>query len=458
MKKPFISLIIISILTGVLTGCGSKQASEGTQQTQTKAEIEAGINDIAVKLVTDLSKGEYEKAFTGYRYHAKMLKVINAKFLEEKLWKVLESNYGPFQEITGFSASQSQGYDIIAVKTTFEKAKLNINIVFDTDKLIAGINFTPDTTVASNSPPDSLPDSVIESSVTFGKSGWELPGTLTLPKKEGKYPVVVLVHGSGPNDRDETIGPNKPFRDIAWGLAEKGIACLRYDKRTFVYGSKIAGDLTNLTVFGETVEDAGLAVQFLKTQDKINSSRIYVLGHSLGGMLIPRIAQITPDASGYIIMSGLVTPMEDIMVEQVKYIGELDGSLSAEEKSTIASYEKMRDNVKRLDQNTGFTPSELFGIPASYWLDLKGYQPAVMAKEITKPLLVLQGERDYQVPVKEFDMWKSALDGSKNATFILYPGLNHLMIKGEGKSSPQEYTIPGKVDSKVIGDIASWIK
>lgn len=455
MKRIFLSIVIISLLVSILAGCANKQPSGTDKQTQASSEIKKDIEDIAVNLVTDLSKGEYEKAFTGYKYDKEMLKVLNIKVLEDQIWKALVNTYGPFQEITGTAASQSRGYDIIAVKTTFKNARLNINIVFDAQKLIAGINYTLDTSAAESV---KAPDTAAESPVTFGKSGWELPGTLTIPKKDGKYPAVVLVHGSGPNDRDETIGPNKPFRDIAWGLAEKGIATLRYDKRTLTHSAKFTGDQASLTVFEETVEDAALAVQFLKTQNNIDSSKIYILGHSLGGMLIPRIAQQTPDAAGYIIMAGSVTPLEDLIVEQIKYLSELDGSLSDDEKSIIAANEKMRDHVKKLDRNTSFAPAELFNIPASYWLDLKDYQPAIMAKEIAKPLLVLQGDRDYQVSVREFESWKNVLEGRNNVSFILYPGLNHLMIKGEGRSSPQEYQTPGTVEKKVIEDIAAWIK
>lgn len=316
---------------------------------------------------------------------------------------------------------------------------------------------TPNAANSTSEAPDiTLPENIEEREITFGKKGWELPGILTTPKGDDKFPVVILVHGSGPNDRDETIGPNKPFRDIAWGLAQKGIASIRYDKRTNVYGKKMASD-PNLTVYEETVEDAVQAELFVQMNSNFICEGTYILGHSLGGYLIPRIAQES-EASGYIIVAGPVTPLEDLMVEQVTYIGNLDGSLSKDEERTIKAYEIMRDNIKSLTKDSKLAPFQLVNAPASYWLDLKDYRPAELAKDMESPLLILQGERDYQIPMREFELWQQALEDKKNVTFKSYAGLNHLLMYGTEKSSPEEYNVPGRVDQRVIDDISIWIE
>ena len=442
MKKFLFGLIITTLL---IVGCVPKQTNP--------PQISGEIKDIAVNLVTDLSKGEFTKAVNEYHYTVEMKKVVNEQFMQEQLWQPLIKAYGAFETITGTTASQTQGYDVISVKTTFTKAKLNLNIVFDQNKLIAGINYTPDLETETA----KIPSGVIETEIKFGQKEWELPGTLTTPKKEGKYPVLLLVHGSGPNDRDETIGANKPFRDLAWGLAQKGIATLRYDKRTLVYQDKLTtANLKNFTVEEETIEDAVLAIEYLSNHKQINHQKIYVLGHSLGGTLIPRIAEKASDAAGFIIMTGAVTPLEDLIVEQIKYISALDG-LSAQDKQTISAYEKMRNNVKQLNKNSRIEPAQLFGIPSAYWLDLKDYEPAKRARKIEKPLLLLQGERDYQVPPRELKLWQKELKDKKNVRFISYPDLNHLFMIGEDKSTPQEYNLVGHVENKVIEDIANWI-
>ncbi len=149
-----------------------------------------------------------------------------------------------------------------------------------------------------------------------------------MPVGQGLFPAVVLVHGSGPQDRDETIGPNKPFRDLAWGLATYGIAVLRYEKRTRVYGQKLQQDkklLTSFTVYEETVDDAVSAVALLSQTPGIRPDRIFVLGHSQGGMTIPRVAQKDKQAAGFIIMAGLTRPLEDAILKQNRYLLSISG-------------------------------------------------------------------------------------------------------------------------------------
>jgi hypothetical protein len=227
------------------SGTAETTSSNGTAETTTGSSESAqtgilnansNIADIAVGLVADMSAGDFKRAMTGYSYDEKMKSVISETLLKDQVWGILVNTYGKFKEITGSSASKVQVYDVIAVKVTFEKQKLLVNIVFDADKLIAGINYAPD----PGTQVQTIPSGITETTIGFGKSGFELPGTLTTPTANGPFPILILVHGSGPNDRDETIGPNKPFRDIAWSLAEKGIATLRYDKRTLVYQKEIA--------------------------------------------------------------------------------------------------------------------------------------------------------------------------------------------------------------------------
>ena len=457
--------IILLILIFTLTGCGNVKEPEKTETpsaspstTPTAAVTpeatpkEIKIEDIAVNLVTDMSNGGFKKALDNYTYDDSMKKALNEALLKNQIWGYFIQSYGQFKEITGTLPSKAQGYDIVSVKTTFENAKIYINVVFDSNKLIAGLNYAPDPEDAAN----KVPDGVVETAVKFGKTDWELPGTLTTPVGDGPFPVVILVHGSGPNDRDETIGPNKPFRDIAWGLAQKGIATLRYDKRTFVYGNKMA-QLPDMTVNEETVDDAVLALKFLQSQARSEKTKIYILGHSLGGMMMPRIAGLAPDAAGYVIMSGPVTPLDDIIVEQTKYLSELDGTVTDQEKQSIQSTEAARDIIKSLKPDSNFTAAQLFNAPVSYWIDLNGYDPAEQAKSIEKPLLILQGERDYQVTMKEFNLWKDALGNKNNVTFKSYEGLDHLYLYGTEKSNPQEYNVPGKVDSRAIDDISAWV-
>jgi dipeptidyl aminopeptidase/acylaminoacyl peptidase len=293
-----------------------------------------------------------------------------------------------------------------------------------------------------------------EREVTIGAGEWQLPGTLTLPEGAGPFPAVVLVHGSGPNDRDETIGPNKPFKDLAWGLASQGIAVLRYDKRTKVYGEQIAA-LTVFTANQETVDDAALAVDLLRQTSNIDAQRVFVLAHSLGGYLAPRIAQANASLAGLIIVAGLTRPPEDAMLEQYQYIAALDKD--AVPASTLAELAAQVQAIKALQPGDESEPP-ILGAQTAYWLDLKDYRPADVARSIARPMLILQGERDYQVTLADFKNWQDALSGRSDVQFKTYADLNHLLLSGSGKSTPQEYQQAGSVAAAVISDIAAWVK
>jgi dienelactone hydrolase len=320
------------------------------------------------------------------------------------------------------------------------------------NQIMLGFTFSVEETL-----PDYVqPDSFEERDVQITTGDWTLPGTLTLPKGDGPFPAVVLVHGSGPEDRDETIGANKPFRDLAWGLASSGIAVLRYDKRTLVYKAKSATPPESITVKEETIEDALSAVKLLRVTRKIDLKRVFVLGHSLGGMLAPRIGAADAQIAGLIMMAGSTRLLPDMMVIQTQYLAELDGTVSDDEKARIAQLQKAVEQIKNLKPgDTG----NYAGAPAAYWLDLDAYDPVKVARTLAQPMLILQGERDYQVTVSEdFKGWQEGLADHPNVTFKTYPTLNHLFLPGEGQPNPNEYAVPGHIPAAVISDIAAWIK
>ena len=212
-----------------------------------------------------------------------------------------------------------------------------------------------------------------------------------------------------------------------------------------------------MTVKEESIDDAAAAVEFLRQQPQIDPARVFVLGHSLGGTLAPRIAQANPNIAGMIIMAGAARPLEDLMLEQTRYILQSDGSLSNEDQAKLDQLQQQVDAIKAL--SAGNSDGEgVLGAPASYWIDLKDYRPAELARGLTMPLLILQGERDYQVTLQDFGIWKDALAGHDNVQLKSYADLNHLFISGAGKSTPAEYQTPGNVSANVIQDVAAWIQ
>ena len=300
-----------------------------------------------------------------------------------------------------------------------------------------------------------MPNNIKEESITFGEDAFLLSGTLTTPVQGTSFPCVILVQGSGPQDRDETIGPNAPFRDIAWGLAQQGIASIRYDKRTKTYADHIG---ENITPKEETIDDVIHAVDYAKGIEKINSNDIFILGHGFGGYLMPKIAELTPDAAGYIIMGASPSPLEDLMVRQYEYLTSLDNTITNEEAEFMSQAKVAWNRIKQLTPESQESSSQLMGISRDYWLFLKDYLPAESLKGIEKPVLILQGEADYEVNMTEFDQWKIALSDKRNVTLKAYPGLNHLFIMGNGSKSPEEYKISGKVSQEVIDDLANFVQ
>jgi dienelactone hydrolase len=343
---------------------------------------------------------------------------------------------------------------VVTIPVHWASTALDFNVRWNEAGQIAGIRFQPPQQPWQR-PAYSKPDSFTEREVTVGDDEWKLPGTLAVPSGKGPFPALVLVHGSGPNDRDETVGGAKVFRDLAEGLASRGIAVLRYDKRTNVYPAKCAAD-PNFTMNQETVEDAIRAAGLLRTDKTIDPGRVFVLGHSQGGYMAPRIIKRDPKLAGAVILAGNLESLEDAIIRQSEYLAGLKGELTSEGKKRLEDLKHEVEKVKKLEPGKD-NPAKVLGIPASYWLDLKGYNPVEEVSKTSMPLLILQGERDYQVTMKDFGLWKVSLEARKKVTLRSYPQLNHLFVAGEGKSSGAEYQKPGHVAPEVIDDIANWI-
>lgn len=261
-----------------------------------------------------------------------------------------------------------------------------------------------------------IADTVVTGSV-------RLPATISLPESAEYGPIVVLVHGSGALDRDETIYQNKPFRDIAQALAKRGISALRYDKRTFVHRQPVT------TMDEETILDALSAISLAQRYSK----HVYLLGHSLGAMLAPEIAKrAIGKLEGIIMMASPARDLEETVREQLDYLLPSGASDSFKEQQ-----------IDKIRQQSPHYLQPLRQVETAQQLDI--------------PILILQGERDYQVLMKDFRLWQQALKDKPKVVFHSYPALNHLFISGEGKSSPLEYQKPGHVSDEVLHDIIDFI-
>ncbi len=407
--------------------------------------------------IGQLLKADFTEATKQFDYQMK--KSISEIKLQES-WEKVTNESGTLLQLIPTRSREHDNYKIIIVKCRFQRFDVDIQLVFDEEGEISGLNFTPINNAYN--PPIYVNESAFHDvDVEVGEGKWALPGTLSIPNGLDQFPGVVLVHGSGPNDMDESIGPNKIFRDLAWGLASQGICVLRYDKMTFKHAKQLTPEMIEkMTVKEEVIDDALLAIKLLRNTDKIDTKRIFLLGHSLGATIAPRIALQDPELTGIIIMAGLTRLLEDTILDQFTYIYNLNGKITSEQKAELKTLKEKVDNLKDPEYTDKLTSQDMpLGIPIAYWRDLQENKPLDVVEKIDLPMLILQGERDYQVlKSKDFMGWKTALDNKKNVSFKLFPKLNHLFISGEGKSTPDEYTIEGHVDEEVITTITQFIK
>jgi dienelactone hydrolase len=382
-------------------------------------------------------------------------------------WQSLQEQSGAFQQQDDLAEVQTPQGLVLVVTCIFERVKLDVNIVLNDTGEIVGLTITPVGAVeqqihATYEPPAyAHPERFHEQELSIGHDRWVLPGTLSVPEGEGPFPAVLLVHGSGPHDRDETIPPNKPFRDLAWGLAAQGIAVLRYEKRTKAYADAMEDVLETLTVQEEVLDDALEAVALLRELPEIDARRIFVLGHSLGGFLAPRLGTADPALRGLIFLAASARPLEDMLLEQMSYILSLSVHDPVLREEQLAPLKKevalVKDPVRLPNAAAADLP---FNVPPAYWIDLHAYQPAQVVQTLKQPMLFLQGTSDYQVTLTDLQIWQQALQGRDNVQFLLYPGLSHLFMPVEGgqKATPATYTVAGHVAEAVINDIATWIR
>ncbi len=440
IKQKVYVLVVIILLGAILSGCIEEHPP---QQVKTN-------EDVAVDIVTLLMESNYTGVYSFFDSS------ITSQITAEEFAGIWEQqvipSHGIITKIVRTRMTNESGFAVVYVTCNFSKINaLDVKILFNSEKKVTSLLIVPIQEESQYSPPPYVNLSLFtEEDVTVGSGQWILPATLTIPIGTGPFPAVVLVHGSGPNDRDETYGPNKPFKDIAWGLASLGVVVLRYEKRTKQYPQESAA-IQNFTVQDETINDALAAVELLNTLSVVNHSEIFVLGHSLGGMLAPRIAIQDSQIAGLIILAGPTRHLEDLMLEQTRYLANLSGTNQTEQ---ISAIEALVQKVKNLDINES---EDVLGAPKSYWVDLATYDPVVTAQSLNIPLLILQGERDYQVTMADFTRWNETFYGYPSVTLKTYQFLNHFFIAGTGVPNNDEYLTEGHVAEEVISDIAVWI-
>lgn len=462
---------LAGVATVVVTGCsdddtgtaspsttaalpGQSATPTPTPATPTATTTDAGVDVGALRteserFVRELGGGDFAAAIDDHHYTDAVAAQLDAAGLEQ-FWTGQTQALGAFTGIAGVQYTTSQGYHVLVVTAIFTEGRQRVRLVYDGEGRIAGLQFPP--RPEAWSPPGYADRSTFtETEITLqATDACTLGATLTVPNGDDTVPGVVLVHGSGPNDRDETIGPNKPFTDLAWGLASRGVAVLRYDKRT----GACQVDPATLTIDEETTDDAVTAVARLESHDRVSS--VFVVGHSLGGMVAPRIAARAEDLAGIAMLAAPARSLPTLIRQQTQYLTERDGTVTDSERRQRRQIERATDRIRDLDIDEG---EVVLGGGRPYWRSLQNYDQVATARALSLPRLVLQGGRDYQVtPEDDFRTWRDALDDQSTVRFEQYPQLNHLFMTGEGQPTPEEYYRPGNVARVVVADLAGWIE
>lgn len=305
---------------------------------------------------------------------------------------------------------------------------------------------------------------MIHEPIILGKNTrYPLKGMLTLPEGSGPFPAVVLVHGSGSSNMDEKVGKLTPFKDIAAGLAARGIACIRYNKRSHTHGLKMLLDKKNpITVRGEVIDDALLAAQLLRSHCRIDPNRVFLAGHSMGAMLAPRIDCEGGDFAGLILLAGSLRRLEEILLDQTaEMAAAMPGLTGKILQKQLAKYQKTFAGLYDLTDEQAKAVKFGGGTTLYYFKEMGKPTVAQWLEKTRKPMLILQGEKDVQAKAKvDFAGYRALLGDRENVTFRLYPGLNHCFVPARTHSiadAKKEFTPERHIGNDVLDDIAQWI-
>lgn len=438
MKKGLLALLALACL--LLTGCQYISLPVGEERA-------APYLSVAKQVEEAMAGGDFEAARTSFDQN--LLDSVTAQTLED-IWLQLQLQYGPYEGTVSSTATWQGGmrtYSLLG----FARGNVYLQLVFEDEGVVGGIWFGPDP--SSQGQELAAPDDVEETAgVLKVEEGVELPYALTRPKglQPGeKTPVVVLVHGSGSSDKNESIGAISPFADIAWGLARRGVSCLRYDKRTFVYGAEYTQQqIQDMTVEEEVIRDALAFIQEAGSLEE--ASCVVLVGHSLGGMLAPRIAGESGDLAGLACLAGSPRQLWEISLDQnLQALGNPQ-TLPAE---LEAELEKAKD-IQGLDAE-----DTLFGMGAAYVQDLDLHPAQASLDRLNLPIAIFQGGEDFQVGEKDYAAWEQALQSyAGRSEFHYYPELNHLFVAGTTKEEGlYGYLKPAAVDEALLDDLAAFV-
>lgn len=391
------------------------------------------------KLVEDVFNGNYTSLTDAFS--EEMKKAITPEMIEQSI-NQLNVMAGELKELSDTGMQEEDEYIFTATVANYENMKINVLVTFKKGSHeVEGFALTPGQNEDIGA---EETDTYVEVGIKIGEH--KLDGMLTMPRGVEAPPVVVFIQGTGSTDMNENTGTCKPFYDIAHDLADQGIASVRYNKRFYQFPEM--GEEEGITIDDEVLDDADAAIKYAQSLvDSGEASKVYVLGHSLGGMLAPIIAERNSEVDGIISLAGTPRKLEVVLIEQLTaQLDQYDGEMKEYLEKFIEQMETYRDTGELVPNDNPTNFQAMFGV--EYWNSLGAFEPAETADKLDIPMLFLQGDQDVQVyPDRDFPAWKEVLEDNANCEFIMYEGLGHLFID-------DTYHI----DTRVTDDIARFIK
>lgn len=404
------------------------------------------------EVVNNLNKGNFYKV---YRCFDERMKETIKKDQLEEVWKQLTANSGKYIAIDDIKIEDIDDGIKESGTLRFEGVAVKMLLSQNSKKKISGLYVTQlGYQLASYAKELSTGKKYID----FKSDTLTLSGELVIPIDCNNCPVAVLVHGSGPNDKDETIGPNKVFYDLAMGLARNGVATFRYDKRFRIYPNLMT---QQFDLYDETIDDAIAALTALQEDTSLSFGKYTMLGHSLGAYALPLIADsLDSKLDAAILFSANARRLEDLIEHQMNYLTNFDGEITDEEEEIIINNTARAQNIRDGNYTDSTSAEVLLAYwPGTFWKSIGSYDPVEMVKHNDSlPFLILQGEKDYQITMTDFAIWKDAVSTKPNVTMQSFPGLTHLFTPTDAeRGSPQDYFAPNNVSEEVINVIAEWL-
>ncbi|MEK6676124.1 MAG: DUF3887 domain-containing protein [Planctomycetota bacterium] len=405
----------------------------------------------ATQFMQHVADGQYKEACDMFHGH---LRQTMSQTELESMWVAESRSLGPFVGLGPANVITKEGEVAVQIQCAWQKAPRTLIVTLNQDKKIVGVQWVPheDPAKAPQWTQPPVPPSVKELEVTVGKEPWLLPGTLTLPANTAVRAGIVFIHDSGPQNRDGNTGVNTPFRDLAHGLGGKGIATLRYEKRTRQFPEKMAEK--PYTAKEEFIEDGLEALRAIRERPELEAVHIYLAGFGRGATHTPEIAERDGQVAGMILLGPSGRSTEESLQDQLDYGETLYGDPGAKEMIS-----QIREKLHALRTRTLGADDNLYGLPNTYWYDLCDRDaeiPIQKAASFPGRILVVNCGRDYGANLEDHRLWQLGLSKHPDATFKFFEDLNRAFGKGKSKATPMEYFGPRPVDPAVIGLIGGW--